>query len=203
MFRNQNAGRSHSIKMYNAYFERMEDFKFLGTTSTNQHFIQEVNHSTLQSGNVCCHSVKNQLSSSVLTKTIKIEIIRALILSVVLYGYENWSLTLKEEHMLSVFQSKVLTRIFGPKGDEVTRDWRELYNEKLNDLISGRSLYDWQVFNFPKQKFNWHLSKQVNVSYLTLLKQQSIKNTSKLNQRHKVQKLFSFVRSTWLPMVQW
>ena len=122
MFRNQNAGRSHSIKMYNAYFERMEDFKFLGTTSTNQHFIQEVNHCTLQSGNVCCHSVKNQLSSSVLTKTIKIEIIRALILSVVLYGYENWSLTLKEEHMLSVFQSKVLTRIFGPKGDEVTRD---------------------------------------------------------------------------------
>jgi len=108
--------------MYNAYFERMEEFKFLGTTSTNQHFIQEVNHCTLQSGNVCCHSVKNLLSSSLLSKTIKTEIQRTVILSIVLYGYENWSLTLKEEHILSVFHCQVLRRIFGPKGDEVTRE---------------------------------------------------------------------------------
>jgi len=58
-------------------------------------------------------------------------------LSVVLYGYENWSLTLKEEHLLRVFQNKVLRRIFGPKRGEVTGEWRELYNEELNDMYSS------------------------------------------------------------------
>jgi len=54
-----------------------------------------------------------------------------------LYLYENWSLTLKEEHLLRVFQSKVLRRIFGPKRDEVAGEWRELYNEELNELYSS------------------------------------------------------------------
>jgi hypothetical protein len=76
----------------------------LGTTLTNQNSVQEENHSTLQSGNACCHSAKNLLSSRLLPKTIKIKILRTVILSTVLYGYENWPLTLKEEHMLSVFQ---------------------------------------------------------------------------------------------------
>ena len=58
-------------------------------------------------------------------------------MSVVLYGYENWSLTLKEEHLLRVFQNKVLRRIFGPKRGEVTGEWRELYNEELNDMYSS------------------------------------------------------------------
>jgi hypothetical protein len=81
--------------------------------------------------------VKNLFSSSLLSKTIKIEIIRTPILSIVLYGYENWSLTLKEEHMLSVFRSNMLRKIFGPKRDEVTGQWREIYNEELNDLYSS------------------------------------------------------------------
>jgi len=68
---------------------------------------------------VCCHSVQNLLSSSLLSKTIKTKIQRTVIVSVVLNEYENWSLTLKEEHMLRVFQNKVLGRIFGPKWDEV------------------------------------------------------------------------------------
>jgi len=71
--------------------------------------------------------VKNLLSSRLLPKTIKFEIQRTVILSVVLYGYENWSVTLKDEHMLSVFQNKMLSRIFGPKWDEVkgsTQDYR-------------------------------------------------------------------------------
>jgi len=74
MSRNQNAGRSHSMKIYNSSFENADEFKFLGTTLTNKNSIQEVNHSTLQSGNVCCHSVKNLLSSSFLPKTVKIKI---------------------------------------------------------------------------------------------------------------------------------
>jgi len=54
-----------------------------------------------------------------------------------LYGYENWCLTLKEEHLLRVFQSKVLRRIFWPKRDEVAGEWRELYNEELNEMYSS------------------------------------------------------------------
>ena len=112
----------------------VERFKFLGTTLTNQNSIQEDNHSTLQSGNACCHSVKNLLTSSMLSKIINIKTLRTVILSFILYWYENWSLTLKEEHLLRVFQNKVLRRIFGPKRDKVAGEWRELYNEKLNEM---------------------------------------------------------------------
>jgi len=58
----------------------------------------------------------------------------AIILPVVLYGRETWSLTLREEHRLRMFENKLLRRIFGPKGDEVTGKWRALHNEELNDL---------------------------------------------------------------------
>jgi hypothetical protein len=56
------------------------------------------------------------------------------ILSIVLYGYEYWTLTLNEGHMLSAFLSKVLRRIFGRQRDHFTGEWRELYNEDLNDM---------------------------------------------------------------------
>ena len=95
----------------------MGEFKLLGTNLTNQNSIQEEKYSTLQSGNACCHLVKNPLSSSLQSKTIKIKIQRTVILSVGLHGYEKWALSLKEEHMLSVFQNEVLRRIFGPKRD--------------------------------------------------------------------------------------
>ena len=55
-------------------------------------------------------------------------------LPVVLYGCETWSLTLREEHRLRVFENRVLRRIFGPKREGVTGEWRKLYNEELNDL---------------------------------------------------------------------
>ena len=114
----------------------VEGYTFLGTL-TNQNSNEEDNHSTLQSGNACCHSVKNLLTSSLLSKIINIKTLRTVILSFILYGYENWSLTSMEEHLLRVFQSKVLRRIFGPKMDEVAGEWRELYNEKLNELYSS------------------------------------------------------------------
>jgi hypothetical protein len=65
---------------------------------------------------------------------VKIKILRTVILPVVLYGNENRSLTLKEKHLLRVFQSKVPSRIFGPKREKVTGEWRKRYSEELNDL---------------------------------------------------------------------
>jgi hypothetical protein len=79
--------------------------------------------------------VQNLLSSSLLFKNSKIKIYRTIILSVVLYGCEIWSLTLREEHRLRVLENKVLRRVFGRKRDGVTGEWRKLHNE-LNDLYS-------------------------------------------------------------------
>jgi hypothetical protein len=63
-----------------------------------------------------------------------------MILPVVLYGCETWSLTLREEHRLRVFENRVLRRIFGPKRDEATGEWRKLHNEELRDLYSSPSI---------------------------------------------------------------
>jgi hypothetical protein len=65
---------------------------------------------------------------------------KTIILPVVLYGSETSSLTLREEHRLRVFENKVLRRIFGPKRDEVTGEWRKLHNEELHDLYSSSSI---------------------------------------------------------------
>jgi hypothetical protein len=58
---------------------------------------------------------------------------------VVLYGCETWSLTLREEHRLRLFENRVLRRIFGPKRDEMTGEWRKLHNEEIRDLYSSSS----------------------------------------------------------------
>jgi hypothetical protein len=71
---------------------------------------------------------------------LKIKIYRTIILLVVLYGCAAWSLTLKEERSLRVFENRVLWRIFGPKRDEVTREWRKLHKEELYDLYSPNIL---------------------------------------------------------------
>jgi len=78
--------------------------------------------------------VQNYLSSSLLSKNLKIKIYRIIILPVVLYGCEIWSLTLREEstRRLRVFENRVCRRIFGPKRDKVTVEWRKLHNEEFN-----------------------------------------------------------------------
>jgi hypothetical protein len=98
----------------------VEAFKYLGTTLTNQNSIQEEVKSRLKSENACYYSVQNLLSSRLLSKNLKIRIYRTTTLPVVLYGCETWSLTLKEERKLRVFENRVLRRIFGSKRDEVS-----------------------------------------------------------------------------------
>jgi len=97
----------------NGSFERVEEFKHLGTTLTNQNSIQEEIKSRLKPGNACFLSVQDLLSSSLLSKNLKIKIYR-IILPVVLYGCETWSLTLRRERRLKVLKNWVLNRIFGP-----------------------------------------------------------------------------------------
>jgi len=74
------------------------------------------------------------LSSGLLNKNLRIKIYRTIILSFVLYRCETWSLTLREERRLRVFENRVLRRILEPKRDEVRREWRKLHNEEINDL---------------------------------------------------------------------
>ena len=86
MSRDRNVGRNHSVRSDNSTFERVEEFKYLGTTLTNQNCIAEKIKSRLRSGNACYHLMQNLLSSRLLSKNLKNKIYRTIILPVVLYG---------------------------------------------------------------------------------------------------------------------
>jgi hypothetical protein len=121
MSRVQNAGRSHNIKVVNKSFEMAKQLRYLGTNLTNQNCVslkinhQRVSRCTLQ------NSVQN-LTLILLFKVIniKIHVYRTIILPVVLYGCETWSLTLREEHRMRVFENRALRTIFWPKRDKLT-----------------------------------------------------------------------------------
>jgi len=93
------------------------------------------------SENDCYHSVQDLASFSLLSKNFKIKVYRTIILPVALYEYENWSLTLREEHRLRVFENRVLRRIFGPKKNEVTGEWKKLHNKELNNPYSSPNIF--------------------------------------------------------------
>jgi hypothetical protein len=98
--RHQNAGHSYDIKIANRCFENVANFRYLGTTISNQNLIQEEIKRRLNSGNALYHSVQNLLSSRLLSKSIKNRIFKTIILPVGLYGCKTWSLTFREEHRL-------------------------------------------------------------------------------------------------------
>jgi hypothetical protein len=103
----QNEGQNHKIKINNKSFGKVEEFKYLETTLTNQNSIQEeiTSKSRLKSGNACYFSVQNLLFSFLLSKIGQINIYRTIILPVALYGCETWSLTLMEEPGVRVFEN--------------------------------------------------------------------------------------------------
>jgi hypothetical protein len=133
----QKAGQRQSIKIGNRSFESVAKFKYLGTSLTDQNRVHEEIKSRLNSGNVCYSSVQSFLSSRLLSRNVKVKIYKTKITPVVLYGCETWSVTLREEHRLRVFENRVLRRIFGPKRDEVSGELRKLHNEELNNLYSS------------------------------------------------------------------
>jgi hypothetical protein len=133
----QKAGQKQSIKIGKRSFESVAKFKYLGTTLTDQNCIHEEIKSGLNSGNACYHSIQSLLSFCLLSRNVKVRIYKTVILPVDLYGCETWSLMLREEHRLRVFENKVLRRIFGPKRDEVMGEWRKLHNEELHNLYSS------------------------------------------------------------------
>jgi hypothetical protein len=111
----------------------------LGEVLTTPHRKELASYETLHKasdleGNACYYSVQDLLPSSLPSKNTKTKIYSSIILPVVLYGCETWSVTLREEHRLRVFDNRVLRGIFGPKRDEVTGEWRRLHNEELTDL---------------------------------------------------------------------
>jgi hypothetical protein len=96
-------------------------FKYLGTALTNQNDIHHEVKSRLNSGDACYYSVQNLLFSHLISKSLKIKIHKTVILPVVPYGCENWSLTFREEHKLRVSENRVLRIYVDLKGRETDR----------------------------------------------------------------------------------
>ena len=103
--------------------------------------------------------MQNLLSTRLLSKNLKINIYTrsAIILSVVLYGCETCLLTLREERKLRVFENMVLRRIFRPRWDEVTGEWRRLHNEELNDLYSSPNIE--RVIKLRRMRWAGHVAR--------------------------------------------
>jgi hypothetical protein len=95
--------------------------------------------------------VQSLLSTSLQPRNIKVKIYKTIILPVVWYGCETWFLTLREEHRLSVFENRVLRRIFGPKRDEVRVQRRMLHSGELHNLYSSPDI----ITQIKSRKMKW------------------------------------------------
>jgi sorting nexin-29 len=134
-----NSGQNKNIRIANESFEKVAKFKYLGTILTTQNGIRDEIKNRLNSGNACYYSVQNLLSSRLISKNPKIKIYKTVILPVVVYGCESWSLTLGEDHRLRVSENIVLRKIFGPEREE-DGSWRKLHNDELHNLYSSPNI---------------------------------------------------------------
>ncbi|PSN35706.1 hypothetical protein C0J52_10179 [Blattella germanica] len=132
--RNASCNANGQLMTNEGNFEEVAEFKYLGALITNRNEIQKEIKHRLNSGNACYYALQRLLSSRLLSKNIKLKIYKTVILPVILYGCETWTLTLREEKRLRVFENKVLRKIFGPKRDEETGEWRRLHNTELKDV---------------------------------------------------------------------
>ncbi|KAJ4432164.1 hypothetical protein ANN_20780 [Periplaneta americana] len=151
MSRDGNIVRNGNINIGDLSFEEVEKFKYLGVTVTNINDTREEIKRRINMGNACYYSVEKLLSSSLLSKNLKVRIYKTVILPVLLYGCETWTLTLREEHRLRVFENKVLRKIFGAKRDEVTGEWRKLHNTELHALYSSPDI----IRNIKSRRLRW------------------------------------------------
>ncbi|KAJ4443786.1 hypothetical protein ANN_05564 [Periplaneta americana] len=151
MSRYENIVRSENTNIRKLSFEEVEKFKYLGATVTNINDTREEIKHRINMGNACYYSFEKLLSSSLLSKNLKVKIYKTVILPVVLYSCETWTLTLREEHRLRVFEYKVLRKIFGAKRDEVTGEWRKLHNTELHVLYSSSDI----IRNIKSRRLRW------------------------------------------------
>ncbi|KAJ4429861.1 hypothetical protein ANN_22065 [Periplaneta americana] len=151
MSRDGNIARNGNINIGDLSFEEVEKFKYLGATVTNINDTREEIKRRINMGNACYYSVEKLLSSSLQSKNLKVRIYKTVILPVLLYGCETWTLTLREEHRLRVFENKVLRKIFGAKRDEVTGEWRKLHNTELHALYSSPDI----IRNLKSRRLRW------------------------------------------------
>ncbi|KAJ4447597.1 hypothetical protein ANN_09604 [Periplaneta americana] len=157
MSRDENIARNGNIKIGNLSFEEVEKFKYLGATVTNINDTREEVKHRINMRNACYYSVEKLLSSSLLSKNLKVRINKIVILPVVLYGCETWTLTLREEHRLKVFENKVLRKIFGAKRDEITGEWRKLQNTELHALYSSPDII--RNIKSRRLRWTWHVTR--------------------------------------------
>ncbi|KAJ4425776.1 hypothetical protein ANN_27401 [Periplaneta americana] len=151
MSRDQNIVRNETIKIVDLSFEEVGKFKYLGATVTNINDTREEIKCRMNMGNACYYSVEKLLSSSLLSKYLKVRIYKTVILPVVLYSCETSTLTLREEQRLRVFENKVLRKIFGAKRDEVTEQWRKLHNTELHALYTSPDI----LRNIKSRRLRW------------------------------------------------
>jgi hypothetical protein len=151
-----NSEQNQNIRIANESFENVAKFIYLGTTLTNQNDIYDEIKSRLNSRNACYYSVQNILSSCLISKNLKIQIYKTVILPVVLYGCETWSHTLGEEHRLRVFENRVLRRIFGPKSEE-DGSWIKLRNDELHNLYSSPNIV--RVIKSRRMRWVGHVAR--------------------------------------------